>query len=177
MSSYFKKYSSILLKLVFQGSFKALPRPQDETACKKWLWRYYLSKATERGNKAAGVIKIRAVFTGSDRHQTPTPDWVRKCGGRQGGEKVERKRGMANLYSLMPMGTECGGEGCEAVMRRVRRRNTGMITGWENMWAGEWKFGKMGRGRRSGWVKLSTKRRHVCKAAQIIWKHKTVFIL
>lgn len=29
----------------------------------------------EQGNKAAGVIKIRAVFTGYDRHQTRMPDW------------------------------------------------------------------------------------------------------
>ncbi len=47
-----------------------------------------------QGNKAAGVIKIRAVFTGSDRHQTPTPDRER-LDEEEGKEKVER--GMVNL--------------------------------------------------------------------------------
>lgn len=42
---------------------------------------------------------------------------------------------------------------CEAVSRE-RRWTTGMITGWESMWAGKWKFGKRVRVCRSGWMKL-----------------------
>lgn len=40
-------------------------------------WRDFLYKVTGQGNKAVVVIKIRAVFIGSDRHQTPTADLER----------------------------------------------------------------------------------------------------
>lgn len=94
ISSYSQKYSSILPKLI--QSLRCLsqpsPRPLDKTACRKWLWGDCLSRATEQGNKAASVIKIRAVFTGSDRHQTPTLDWERAGWGGREGEGWGRER-------------------------------------------------------------------------------------
>lgn len=150
ISSYSPKYSSILPKLI--QSLRCLsqpsPRPSDKTACRKWLWGDCLSRAAEQGNKAASVIKIRAVFTGSDRHQTPTLDGERAGWGGKGGRK-SRQREAWLISGPMPVGTA------------ERRGENGVRPRWGGGWGGVnggddygWKFGKRVRGRGSGWAWL-----------------------